>query len=88
METMDESGIDVNEPSFADHSIADHSIADADGEYLIDVIEQGNRFGVVKEGSFKALSNFRIDINMEVRDAGLLSGFICSVTFYDGTEFG
>ena len=80
---MDESlvcerGSNTDEPSFAD----------ADVEYLIDVIEQGNRFGVMKDGSFKALSNFRIDINMEVRDAGLLSGYMCNVTFYDGTELG
>lgn len=62
--------------------------ADADVEYLIDVVEQGNRFGVVKDGSFKALSNFRIDINTEVRDAGAFSGYLCTVTFYDGTEMG
>ena len=61
VKTMDESGCDMDEPSFAE----------ADVEYLIDVLEQGNRFGVIKEGSFKALSNFRIDINMEVRDFSL-----------------
>ena len=42
-------------------------------EYFIDVVEQGNRFGIYKENSFKALSNFKIDISSEVKGAGPLS---------------
>ena len=48
-----------------DGNIDEPSLADADVEILIDVLEQGNRFGVMKDTTFKALSNFRIDIYMK-----------------------
>ena len=57
-------------------------------EYFIDVVEQGNRFGIYKENSFKALSNFKIDISSEVKGAGPLSGYTCTVTLFDGTDLG
>lgn len=55
---------------------------------LFDVVEQGNRFGIFRDGSFKALSNFKIDISSEVKDGGLLSGYTCTVTLLDGTDLG
>lgn len=61
---------------------------DSEVEYFIDVVEQGNRFGIFKDGSFKALSNFKIDISSEVKDGGPLSGFTCTVTLFDGTDLG
>ena len=57
-------------------------------EYFIDVVEQGNRFGIYKENSFKALSNFKIDISSEVKGACPLSGYTCTVTLFDGTDLG
>ena len=56
-------------------------------EYFIDVVEQGNRFGIYKN-SFKALTNFKIDISSEVKGAGPLSGYTCTVTLFDGTDLG
>lgn len=35
-----------------------------DVDYFIDISEEGNRFGVLKEASFKALSNFKIDFKL------------------------
>ena len=57
-------------------------------EYFIDAVEQGNRFGIYKENSFKALSNFKIDISSEVNGVGPLSGYTCTVTLFDGTDLG
>jgi len=54
-------------------------------DYLIDIKEKGNRFGVYKDQSFRAISNFKIEILYEVKnDKGPLSGYICSVTLVDG----
>ncbi len=69
-------------------AVPDADLEDDPVEYFIDVYEQGNRFGVAKDSTFKALSNFKIDINCEVRDAGPLSGYTCTVTLFDGTELG
>ena len=58
-------------------------------EYFIDVVEQGNRFGLFgKDGAFKALSNFKVDIDCEVKADQKLSGFTCIVTLFDGTRLG
>ena len=53
---------------------------DSEVKYFIDVVEQSNRFGILKDSSFKALSNFKIDISSEVKDGGPLSGYTCTVT--------
>ena len=45
-------------------------------------------FGIIgSRGSFKALSNFKVEYLTEV-SAGTQSGFICSATFYNGNNLG
>ena len=50
-----------------------------------------HRFGIVSgSGNFKALSNFKIEIEVEVAAPtgnGIL-GYICAVTLYDGKDLG
>ena len=61
---------------------------ESDVHYAVDVIEQQNRFGIIgSRGSFKALSNFKVEYLTEV-SAGTQSGFICSATFYNGNNLG
>ena len=58
-------------------------------DYFINIFEKGNRFGVYKDSSFKALSNFKIDLTFEVKNEnGPLSGYTCTVTLADGTILG
>lgn len=57
-------------------------------DYFIDVIEYENRFGVRRETAFKALSNFKLDLSFEVKNAGQLSGYACTVTLFDGKCLG
>lgn len=54
--------------------------------YFTEVVERGNRFGVYRESSCKALSNFKIDIRCEVK--GPLAGYVCTVVLSDGTNLG
>ena len=62
--------------------------AEHDVQYAVDVVEQNNRFGIIgRGGNFMALSNFNIDFRHEVA-AGCLSGFVCSVTLYNGNSLG
>ena len=42
----------------------------------------------IRRTIFKALSNFKIDISSEVKGAGPLSGYTCTVTLFDGTDLG
>ena len=42
----------------------------------------------IRRTIFKALSNFKIDISSEVKGAGALSGYTCTVTLFDGTDLG
>ena len=52
--------------------------SDSDGgdfehvDYFIEVVEKGHRFGVYRDSSFRALSNFKIEIKFEVK--GPLAG--------------
>ena len=55
-------------------------------EYYIDIVERSNRFGVFKDLSFKALSNFKLDVTHEV--VGPLSGYLCTVKHCDGSNMG
>lgn len=56
-------------------------------EYEVDVVEHACRFGLVHEASFKALSNFKLDIVNEVR-AGRYSGYLCNIKLYDEDDLG
>lgn len=67
--------------------------------YFTDVVEEGNRFGILRgphPGKFFALSNFRMDLNCEVKSGSLSSlsskrvvtGYLCTVTWHDGEVLG
>ena len=87
-------------------SETDSDIGEADNsvEFLLDVQERGNRFGIIKPNrkaanlsdveNFQAISNFVIEITGEVR-AGLhtiegagLSGYVCEVIYHNGNILG
>lgn len=55
-------------------------------DYFIEVVEKGNRFGIYRDSSFRALSNFKIEIKFEVK--GPLAGYVCMVVLCDGTNLG
>lgn len=50
---------------------------------------RSGRFGLGSGRTFKALSNFVIDIECEVesREGGIM-GYFCTVTLYDGKDLG
>lgn len=45
-------------------------------------------FGIVNNGQFKALSNFKVEITVEIKKSGGVFGYLCEVTFSDGTDLG
>ena len=63
--------------------------ADADVEYVSNIVERSNRFGVATGKTFRALSNFKIDIDGEVADENnKIVGYLSAVTLYNGEELG
>ena len=84
-------------------SEADSDTGEADNsvEFLLDMQEQGNRFGIIKSKkaanlsdveNFQAISNFVIEITGEVcaelrtiEGAGL-SGYVCEVIYHNGNR--
>ena len=73
------------------------SLEDEEISYFGGVEEHGCQFGVWKQGSFLALSNFKLDFCCEVKaqkerktkksdDAPC--GYICKVTYRDGRLLG
>ena len=49
-------------------SSSEPELIEEEVEHFIDVVEQGNRFGLIgKDGAFRVLSNFKVDISCEVK---------------------
>ena len=60
-----------------------------DVEYVSSIIERSNRFGVPTGKTFRALSNFKVDIDGEVADGNnRIMGYVSTVTLYNGECLG
>ena len=61
----------------------------ADVEYVTSITERSNRFGIATGKTFRALSNFKIDIDSEVVDGNnRIMGYVSTVTLYNGECLG